>query len=163
MYLLFSSTESRTDKGALDMRCDADLANYFCSLSVISKLNLHTFFFSFNLPNFRSFLNGGLLRSWLEQCWSGRTEVCSLYWLVRLPVKAGNHAYALEQINIASTSQALRLANRNVSIRDCDLISINRSALLCVVFFYVWVYLEQHAILFRNCSVFSDGVVYLKW
>ncbi len=44
MYLLFSSTESRTDKGALDMRCDAALANYlFCSLSVISKLKLHTF------------------------------------------------------------------------------------------------------------------------
>ncbi len=55
MYLLFSITESRTDKGALDMRCDAALANYlFCSLSVISKLKLHTFFFSFNLPNFRS-------------------------------------------------------------------------------------------------------------
>ncbi len=62
MYLLSSSTERRTDKGALGMRFDAALANYlFCSLSVISKLKLHTFFFSFNLPNFRSdpFLNGG--------------------------------------------------------------------------------------------------------
>ncbi len=54
MYLLFSSTESRTE-GALDMRCDAALANdLFCSLPVISKLKLHTFFFSFNLPNYRS-------------------------------------------------------------------------------------------------------------
>ncbi len=73
MYLLFSSTELRTDKGALDMRCDAALANeiaLFCALSVISKLKLHTFFFSFNLPNFRSdpFLNGVCLRSSLEQC-----------------------------------------------------------------------------------------------
>ncbi len=55
MYLLFSSTESRTDKGALDMCCDAALANdLFYSLSVISKLKLHMFIFSFNLPNFRS-------------------------------------------------------------------------------------------------------------
>ncbi len=54
MCLLFSSTEHRTDKGALYMRCDAALANYlFCSLSVISKLKLHMFFFSFNLPNFQ--------------------------------------------------------------------------------------------------------------
>lgn len=29
-------------------------------------------------------------------------------------------------------------------------------------FFYGWVYLELHAILFRNCSVFSEGVGYLK-
>ncbi len=37
------------------MRCDAALANdLFCSLSGILKLKLHTFFFSFNLPNFRS-------------------------------------------------------------------------------------------------------------
>ncbi len=37
------------------MRCDAALANdLFCSLPVISKLKLHTFFFSFNLPNYRS-------------------------------------------------------------------------------------------------------------
>ncbi len=55
MYILFSSTESRTDKGALDMHCDAALANdLFCSLSVILKLKLHMFFFSLNLPNFRS-------------------------------------------------------------------------------------------------------------
>ncbi len=54
MYLLFSSTVCRTDKEALDMRCDAALANYPFSLSVISKLKLHTFFFSFNLPNFPS-------------------------------------------------------------------------------------------------------------
>ncbi len=34
MYLLFSSTERRTDKGALDMCCDVALANYlFCLLS----------------------------------------------------------------------------------------------------------------------------------
>ncbi len=45
MYLLFSSTERRTEKGALDMRCDAALANdLFCSLSIILKLKLHTFF-----------------------------------------------------------------------------------------------------------------------
>ncbi len=54
MYLLFSSTECRTDKGALYMRCDAALENdLVCSLSVISMLKLHTFFFSFNLPNFK--------------------------------------------------------------------------------------------------------------
>ncbi len=53
------------------MRFDAALENYLvCSLSVISKLKLHTFFFSFNLPNFQldPFLNGGRLRSWLDQC-----------------------------------------------------------------------------------------------
>ncbi len=77
------------------------------------------------------FLNGGCLRSWLEQCWSGRTEVCSLYWLVRLPLKAGSHAYTLEQSNDMSTSQALRLANRNVSNRNS--ISINRTALPWVI------------------------------
>ncbi len=53
----------------------------------------------------------------------------SLCWLVRLSLKAGSDAYALEQSNIASTSQALRLANRNVSNRDCDSILINRTAL----------------------------------
>ncbi len=31
----------------------------------------------------------------------------SLYWLVGMPLKAGSHAYALEQSNIASTSQAV--------------------------------------------------------
>ncbi len=51
----------------------------------------------------------------------------SLCWLVRLSLKAGSDAYALEQSNIASTSQALRLANRNVSNRDCDW--INHTAL----------------------------------
>ncbi len=36
------------------MRCDAALENdLVCSLSVISMLKLHTFFFSFNLPNFK--------------------------------------------------------------------------------------------------------------
>ncbi len=49
----------------------------------------------------------------------------SLCWLVRLSLKAGSDAYALEQSNIASRSQALRLANRNVSNRDW----INRTAL----------------------------------
>ncbi len=34
-------------------------------------------------------------------------EVRSLYWLVRLTLKAGTHAYALELNNIACTSQAL--------------------------------------------------------
>ncbi len=53
----------------------------------------------------------------------------SLCWLVRLSLKAGSDAYALEQSNIASTPQALRLVNRNVSNRDCDSISINRTAL----------------------------------
>jgi len=56
--------------------------------------------------------------------------VRSLYWLVRLPLKAGSHASALEQSNIASTSKALRLANSNISNRDCDSISINRTALV---------------------------------
>ncbi len=51
----------------------------------------------------------------------------SLCWLVRLSLKAGSDAYALEQSYIASRSQALRLANRNVSNRHCD--SINRTAL----------------------------------
>ncbi len=54
----------------------------------------------------------------------------SLYWLVRLTLKAGSHAYALEQSNIVSTSKALRLANRNVSNRDLNSISINRTALV---------------------------------
>ncbi len=49
----------------------------------------------------------------------------SLYWLVRLPLKAGSHASAPERSNIVSTSQALRLANLNVSNRN----SINRTAL----------------------------------
>ncbi len=54
----------------------------------------------------------------------------SLCWLVRLPLKAGNHAYALEQSNIVSTSQALQLANSNISNRNDDSISINRTALV---------------------------------
>ncbi len=62
----------------------------------------------------------------------------SLYWLVRLPLKAGSHAYALERSNIASTSQALRLANR-------DSISINRTALVSSSFKkIVYTGLEQH-------------------
>ncbi len=59
----------------------------------------------------------------------------SLYWLVRLSLKAGSHAYALERSNIASTSQALRLANSNVSNRDS--ISINRTALNIYIYIYV--------------------------
>ncbi len=47
----------------------------------------------------------------------------SLYWLKT--VTQGWQSYALEQSNIASTLQALRLANR-----DCDSISINRTALV---------------------------------
>ncbi len=58
----------------------------------------------------------------------------SLYWLVRLSLKAGSHAYALEQSNIASTSQALQLENRNISNRDCDSISINRTAFTLLYF-----------------------------
>ncbi len=40
--------------------------------------------------------------------------------LVRQSPKAGSYADALERSNIASTSQALRLANRNVSNHDCN-------------------------------------------
>ncbi len=50
--------------------------------------------------------------------------------LVRQSPKAGSYADALERSNIASTSQALRLANRNVSNHDCNLISINHTALV---------------------------------
>ncbi len=108
MYILFSSTVRRTDKGALDMRCDAALANYlFCSLSVISKLKLHTFLFS----NFYVLICLTCGRSSSRAVLIGRREVRSLYWLVRLSIKAGSHAYALEQSNIAFTSQSLRLAN----------------------------------------------------
>ncbi len=66
-----------------------------------------------------------------------------IYWLVRLPLKAGSQ-YALEQRNIASTSQALRLANGNVSNRDYDSISINRTALVSFIhmdgrsIYYFW-------------------------
>ncbi len=70
MYLLFSRTESRADKGDLDMRCDAALANYlfvrclsFRSCSYI-RFSLVLICLNFNL----TFLNGGCLRSWLEQC-----------------------------------------------------------------------------------------------
>ncbi len=41
--------------------------------------------------------------------------------LTLLASKTATHiAFALEQSNIASTSQALRLGNRNVSNRDFD-------------------------------------------
>ncbi len=131
MYLLFSSTKAEPIRELLKcvvtqllqitffVRCLS-----FRSCSYI-RFSLVLICLTFDLTLFKWWV----FSSWLEQCWSGRMEVRSLYWLVRLPLKAGSHAYALEQNNIASTSQALRLANRNVSNRDCDSISINRTAL----------------------------------
>ncbi len=58
----------------------------------------------------------------------------ALTLLVSKTATQGCHAYALEQSNIASTSQALQLANRNVSNRDCDSISINHTALVRIFF-----------------------------
>ncbi len=69
MYLLFSSAEHRTDKGALDMRCDAARANYLLFVVCHIEAKVTYVLFSFNLPSFRSdpFLNGGRLRSWLDR------------------------------------------------------------------------------------------------
>ncbi len=84
----------------------------------------------------------------------------SLYWLVRPPLKAGSRAYALEQSNIESTSQALRLANRNVSNRDCDSISINRTALLSrvQVWRHTWPLHHLHLQLHQQGSCHFGGV-----
>ncbi len=55
----------------------------------------------------------------------------ALTLLVSKTVTQGfSHVYALV---IASTSQALRLANHNVSNLDCDSSSINRTALIVTV------------------------------
>ncbi len=66
MYILFFSTERRTDKGALNMRCDGALANYLffvrCSCICFSLVFICL---TFDLTLFKWFAFKQLTR---EQC-----------------------------------------------------------------------------------------------
>ncbi len=55
----------------------------------------------------------------------------------------------------------LNATGQNEKFEEKKMVGVVAMSLWCI-FFYGWVYLELHAILFRNCSVFSEGVGYLK-
>ncbi len=84
MYLLFSSTESRTDKGALDMLCDAGTQllqiTFFCSLSLTrarqcERLLLQSPLFCCRCPSLFLLWNNGP-----EQCCHhvGKPDYCKI-------------------------------------------------------------------------------------